>query len=67
MNTCRLCKSHENTGGDMKLVKYSTRHYAHAGCALDKWGSEFFNRLTSHQRDSFPYFTAKRRGLVIPE
>lgn len=69
MSTCRVCGKSEYArpfghAGDDTMIKYSTRHYAHAGCGLDKWGAAFFDRLTRHQCDQFPYFTAKNRGLL---
>lgn len=57
--TCRVCGE---MGSD--LIKYSTRHYAHAGCGLDKWGEAFFDRLRPHQLKNFPYMRAKERGLL---
>jgi hypothetical protein len=58
-NRCRLC---EVTTGD--LVKYGIRHYAHAECALTKWGSLFFNKLTQHQCEQFPALVAHRHKLL---
>lgn len=69
MSICRVCHEFESTRrlkGDScwKLIKYSTRHYAHADCALKKWGSEFFQRLTPWQcNNQFPYFVAKKLGF----
>jgi hypothetical protein len=44
------------------LIKYSTRHYAHAECAMQKWGCEFFGRIQPWQANNFPYFVAKKYG-----
>jgi hypothetical protein len=57
-NTCRVC-------GDCgeRLIKYSTRHYAHAGCGLEKWGSSFFDRLQSWQIEQFPCLVAAKHGV----
>jgi hypothetical protein len=59
MPTCRLC----DDDGQRLMVKYSTRHYAHAECALNRWGASFFDRLTRHQLECFPYLLAVRLGL----
>jgi len=60
MATCRVCgKTHNN----VKMIKYSTRHYAHADCALEKWGGEFFTRLTKHQIGNFPVMVALKIGF----
>ena len=68
MSTCRVCgnsqfdKSHHRAFH--KMIKYSTRHYAHADCAMEKWGASFFDRLTPWQCDNqFPYFCAKKYGF----
>ena len=62
MNTCRVCgdwRPHQ-----YEMVKYSVRHYAHADCAMKKWGADFFNRLTPWQAaHQFPYFAAKDAGF----
>lgn len=55
--TCRVCKE----GAD-NLVKYGTRHYVHADCAMKKWGGEFFQRLTPWQASQFPYLSAVAVG-----
>jgi len=59
---CRICKKYET--GRRALIKYSVRHYAHPKCALDKWGAEFFQRLTPWQCRAFPLMVAKRAGLL---
>ncbi|WP_411887390.1 hypothetical protein [Hydrocarboniphaga effusa] len=62
-NTCRVCKESELEKGHYPLVKYSVRHYAHADCALKKWGAAFFDRLTHYQLTRFPALAASRVGL----
>lgn len=62
MGTCRVCKNEEASRGP--LIKYSVRHYAHADCALAKWGAGFFDRLTSFQLSQFPFHSAQRAGLL---
>lgn len=59
--TCRCCG--ERTDADA-LVKYSTRHYAHARCALKKWDVSFFDRLTPWQASQFPAMIAAEFGLL---
>ena len=59
MNTCRLCKKDRNRS----LVKYGPRHYAHADCALDKWGASFFDRLALCPLENLPYMLIHERGL----
>jgi hypothetical protein len=60
MAACRVCgESHNN----VRMIKYSTRHYAHADCALKKYGAEFFNRLNHHQLGNFPIMIARKAGL----
>lgn len=47
------------------MIKYSTRHYAHPKCALDKWGADFFQRLTPWQcRTQFPFLVARKAGCL---
>ena len=58
--TCRLCKDFYR---EVPLIKYSVRHYAHADCALKKWGAAFFDRLTPWQcAHQFPYMVAVKFG-----
>lgn len=57
MHTCRVCGICSTN-----LVKYSTRHHVHADCAMQKWGSAFFDRLTPWQATHFPYRAAQRAG-----
>ena len=61
MNTCRLCG---NTEYVRPLIKYGVRHYAHADCALQKWGAAFFDRLKDWQLGQFPALTANKYGLL---
>ena len=65
INHCRLCGESEYTEYHKQtLIKYGVRHYVHAECALKKWGAEFFDRLTPHQAERFPYMAAKKFGVV---
>lgn len=59
--TCRLCKKGKPGPAP---IKYAVRHYAHADCALEKWGAEFFDRLTRWQLEQFPALVAARAGLL---
>lgn len=56
--TCRFCKV-----SDRDLVKYGTRHYAHARCGLDYQGKAFLDNLTDWQVSRFPYLLAVEFGL----
>lgn len=58
---CRVCKQTADTSD---LVKYAVRHYAHAECALKKWGAAFFDRLTPWQCGNFPYLIAAKYGVA---
>jgi hypothetical protein len=60
MATCRVCKKGEE---ERALVKYAARHYAHARCALRKWGAAFFDRLTPWQLEQFSFTAALHEGL----
>lgn len=63
MNTCRCCKESAEHGPRGPLVKYGVRHYAHAQCAMEKWGASFFDRLTPWQAGHvFPALYASRAG-----
>ena len=59
MSTCRFCHGWQ---GDM--VKYGVRHYAHLGCALDKLGSDFLDRLTTWQLGQLSFMDLSKRGLL---
>jgi hypothetical protein len=62
LHTCRLCGDwHEHERGPM--VRYAVRHWAHADCALKKWGAKFFDRLHLWQLENFPALIANRHGL----
>jgi hypothetical protein len=65
MTTCRVCgegASLERARG--KLIKYGVRHYAHADCALTRWGASFFDRLRDWPLKRFPAMNAERAGLL---
>ena len=63
MSTCRVCGNSEYDKTHSKMIKYSTRHYAHWDCALDKWGATFFDRLNQWQLGQAPVMLLKRKGL----
>jgi hypothetical protein len=46
------------------LIKYGVRHYAHADCALTRWGASFFDRLPDWPLKRFPVLSAERAGLL---
>lgn len=58
-NTCRLCHKF-----DEHLVRYGIRHYAHADCGLQKWGAQFFNKLSQYECEQFPAMVASRHKLL---
>ena len=62
MSTCRVCGEYTEHGPLGPMIKYGVRHYAHATCAMNKWGIRFFDRLTDWQVTKFPYLIAKRYG-----
>lgn len=59
-NTCRLCNQSD---ASTNLVKYGTRHYAHARCALTRWGAAFFGRLSLFALEQFPAIAAAEAGV----
>lgn len=63
-NTCRLCKKAGYEPHKYPMIKYSTRHYVHADCALGRWGDSFFGRLTPWQLSQFPALAAFDAGLL---
>lgn len=66
MATCRLCgkSEYDKDASPYGLIHYAVRHYAHADCALEKWGAAFFERLTDWQVEHFPYLAAAKVGLA---
>lgn len=67
-STCRICKHVEYESGQpnvskFPMIKYSTRHYAHADCALKYHGMEFFKFLTTWQVTQFPVMACYAVGL----
>lgn len=64
MNACRLCTPAPILSKYGEPFKYSARHYAHVECGLERWGADFFDRLTVQQLRDFPYFAARQFGLV---
>lgn len=59
IRTCRFCKEQ-----DENLIKYNTRHYAHAACGLKVQGAAFLDNLSDWQCTRFPYFPAKAAGVL---
>lgn len=58
MSVCRLCKK-----WDEPLFKYGTRRYAHADCALQKWGAKFLDMIPAHQIGRLPYRALRGAGV----
>ncbi len=68
MSNCRICGRIENSGSEYSsgesLIWYSKRHAVHASCGMQKWGAEFFDRLTPKQcYETLPYLLVKKLGL----
>jgi len=61
VSTCRICKGHDGT-----MFKYSTRHYAHGKCGIQRFGKEFLTMIPAHMVKALPYFALKDAGL-LPE
>lgn len=59
--TCRHCKV--NTL-DTNLMKYSTRHYIHPKCAIEKWGAGIVNHFPLWMLEQFPYLLLKNAGIL---
>jgi len=63
---CRIC--HEYAGEDEKLLKYSTRHYAHYSCWMKKHSINSFDEVHGiplWKLRQWPYLQAKEMGLHI--
>ncbi len=59
MATCRLCKKYDD---ESRMLKYSTRHYAHPDCYFAAGKS--IDRLHEWQIRNIPYLVLKNRGLL---
>jgi hypothetical protein len=46
------------------MVKYGTRHHAHADCLLKAKGADAFKSLSTWQLEWFPYFAISEAGLT---
>lgn len=57
-NHCRYCEDWR----DQNLLHYSTRHYAHPKCWLDR--GRTLSELPWHQIERIPYFLLKERGSL---
>lgn len=57
-STCRFC----HKVGSERMVKYSTRHYAHFECYID--AGKQLTDLHDWQILQFPYMLLKDRGLA---
>jgi hypothetical protein len=62
---CRICKGY-HTHDDRKgrLLKYSTRHYAHFTCWMEKHGADGFKSLSAWKLKQFPVLPASKLGLL---
>ena len=62
MATCRVCKKSDESYEQM--FKYSTRHYAHGKCGIQKWGAAFLSMIPKHRIGHLPYFALEKAGLL---
>lgn len=51
-HTCRLC---DDNDPHRPLFRFGIRHYAHAECGLEKWGSEFVRMIPRYEIGALPY------------
>jgi hypothetical protein len=56
-NHCRFCEDWR----DQNLIRYSTRHYAHPKCWLDR---KPLAELPWHQIEQMPWMLLTQRGLL---
>ena len=59
-NTCRLCKDDDIS---RDTFRYGVRHYCHAECGFERWGTEFLRKIPAHEIGQIPF----RLILGIPE
>ena len=59
--TCRHCG--ESTQ-DTNLMKYSTRHYIHPKCAIEKWGKDIVSQFPLWMIEDIPYKPLQDAGLL---
>ncbi len=61
MNQCRVCKQEH---GNFKLIKYASRHYAHADCLITRHGIGILRTLPLHVlKYQFPVVALSRENL----
>lgn len=60
-NMCRSCRQYEEAG---VLIKYSTRHYIHARCAVEKWGDYIVDHVPVFELGRLPAVLLEEAGLT---
>jgi len=61
MNQCRVCKRER---GNFKLIKYASRHYAHADCLIRRHGIGILHTLPLHiLKYEFPVAALPRENI----
>lgn len=60
-NKCRRCKKYEEAG---VLIKYSTRHYIHPRCAIEKWGDYIVDHIPVPELGRLPALLLEEFGLT---
>ncbi len=60
-NKCRRCGEYEEFE---KLIKYSTRHYIHPRCAIEKWGDYIVDHVPVWELGKLPALLLEEAGLT---
>lgn len=63
-NTCRVCGKCTYEKHKYPMIRYGTRHNAHADCGLQRDGAAFFAKLTPYQLHTFPALAAIDAGML---
>lgn len=61
-NKCRGCRQ---TDRSWVLIKYSTRHYIHGRCAIEKWGREIVDKMPVDALGKLPALALEEAGLTV--
>ncbi len=64
--TCRLCHEQEIVGNDHKnpIIHYATRSNVHVRCALQRWGKDFFGKLSTDRLKKLPFMILQEFGFL---
>ena len=60
-NRCRRCRQSDESSN---LIKYSTRHYIHARCAIEKWGDYIVDHVPVFELGRLPALLLEESGLT---